>query len=244
MTVQTPENVGTVVPPATLEDSINSSKIARALVTPRETQFSFRKFKEDIKGADGKPVLDTAGKAVQKEVKRPSFKLLLPIPTADALLAALQDPKQQLFLIDLVSDAVKGAAKEQVDDESKPVNSQKELDVSKLTIEYLASQPASERRGSGIAEEVWKAWSADYCAVMPEIAGRPAENIAKGAAILVKKFAPIKTNKPVLQRMMEYLSMYMDKAPNASEYMEVLEYLLTKGENLINAEEQDLLETL
>jgi hypothetical protein len=71
---------------------------------------------------------------------------------------------------------------EQVDRDDSPVSRQAELDPSKLTLDYLASLPPSERRGGGIAKEVWDEFKEDYVATIVQHGQRTADKAAADKA--------------------------------------------------------------
>lgn len=194
-------------------------------ITLSEVNFSFRKDK-------------TTGN------KRASFKLKLPVPTFAGLVEALQDEKQQQYVIGLISDDIYKAARVQVDDESKPVSSQSELDLSKISLKHLAYLPPAERRGGGIAKEVWEAFEKDYVAVMPGLTGKDVERVTNAATILGKKFQPVKTQKKIITFLKEQLALWFSNSENAEEFQEVYDFLDNKATELLATDEAKLLEAL
>jgi len=109
-------------------------------------------------------------------------------------------------------------AKLQVGHETSPVNKQEDLDISKLTIDAIANLPPSERKGAGIAKEVWKQFAEDYIAIMPSLQGKSVENVTNAAKIFVARMQPCKTNKPVLSRLKDYLNLYFNKDLDSGRY--------------------------
>ncbi len=134
--------------------------LSAKLITPKEYKITFRGTSEK-KAKE----LQAAGKPVP--VKRPEFKISLPIINVDGLITALDNQKQREYILSVLEDSVYKEARYQVDDETSPINSQSELDVSKLTLEYLANRPPSERLSGGISKETWEAFTEDYINVMP-----------------------------------------------------------------------------
>lgn len=176
--------------------------------------------------------------------KRPTIELTLKCPTKHGVEVMLEDEKQTEYLLDVLEGEVYKQAREQVGDEVKPVNSQEELDESKLTMEYIANLPKAERRGGGIAKEVWAAFAADYISVMPALTGKNAEQIGNAAKLLTAKFQPIKTNKKVISFLKEQLGMWFTNTSNAEDFAEVYEFLDKKAETLLQADEAALLANL
>lgn len=176
--------------------------------------------------------------------KRPTINLTLPYITLDGLIDALNDETQQAFILDVLNAEVYKAARMQVGDESKPVNKQEELDLSKLTLEALANMPKAERTGGGISKEIWEAFAKDYVEIMPGITGKPLDNVVNASKLLLAKFQPVKTNKPVIAFLREQLATWFSKSPNAEDFQECYEFLDNKADTLLKADEAALLQNL
>jgi hypothetical protein len=207
--------------------------IPQPLTVMKETKFFFKTAE----------VKDEALGEVTK-VKRPTVTLELPVPTLSGVVTALHDEKQRDYILGLIADAVADAARTQVNDDVKPVNKQEELDVSKLTLEYLANEPKSERTGRGIAKEVWEAFSKDYISIMPALINRSAEQVGNAALLFVKKLQPCKTNKVVLSKLKEYLDTWFQASQSAEEFAGIYEFLSAKVDTFLNAKDEDLLNNL
>lgn len=208
------------------------SRLQREHLKMEDELFSFRKKKDEVTG---------------EEVKRDSFKLKLPIPTIDGIVEALGNPeygaKVAELIVSLVRDEVKTQARGQVDDETKPVSTQEELDLSKLTLEYIAALPPKERGGQKIPEEAWTAFRQDYLAIMPGVMGKDASVVENGLKLFEKKFNPCKTDKKVLGRLKEFLNLYVTHT-KSEDVVPVVEYLTERVDTLLSAEAPNLLETL
>lgn len=167
-------------------------------------------------------------------IKRNKVVLTVPVPTSTGLLEALEDQKIQDYILDLVANAVGEAVREQVNADVKPVNADGELDLSKLTLEFLANQPKSDRRGNGIAKEVWEAFGQDYANVMAGIlTTKTPEQIAAAAKLLMAKFAPIKFRKALIETLQSYLAMWFEATKQQEEFADVFEFLGNKAEELL-----------
>lgn len=176
--------------------------------------------------------------------KRPSFELVLPMPTVDGVVAMLSDEKQTALLLDLLADEVKRQARLQVGDEQNPVNEQSALDLAKLTMKYMSEMPKSERRGGGISKEVWEAFAADYIAIMPAITGKNADAVGNAAKLLLAKFQPVKTNKKVIAFLKTQLGLYFTNTASPEDYAECFKFLDEKADALLAADEASLLANL
>lgn len=202
----------------------NLINIARPLAKMQEFNFAFRK--------------DDLGE------KRPSIRLNLPVPTADGIAAALSDEKQMQFILDVVAAEIQKAARTQVADETKPVNSQEELDLNKLTLDFIANMPKAERTGGGISKETWEAFGKDYMAIMPGILGKEEEKVQNAVTLYIKKFQPVKTNKAVLKQLKGYLALWASSTQALEEFGDCFEFLDNKIDSLLTADETALLANL
>lgn len=177
-------------------------------------------------------------------VKRPSVELQIPVPTVEAIPEMLKDEKQTAFLLSLLEAAVYQQGRDQVGDETAPVNTQSELNLDKMTLDFIANIPPSERRGGGISKETWEEFAADYIAVMPGITGKNAEQLGNAAKLFVSRLQPVKTNKKVLQFLQEQLDLWYSSTPNAEDFSEVYEFLSEKVKTFLTADEAALLANL
>lgn len=176
--------------------------------------------------------------------KRPAVALNIPTLTFDGVIAALKDAKQRELVLDLVNEAIYDQVREQLNDESNPVNSQAQLDLSKLTFDFIANMPKAERRGGGISKEIWEKFGQDYAAVMLPLTGRTQDQINTAVKLLLAKFQPVKTNKPLISKLKEYIDMWFSKTTNAEEFAECYEFLGKKAESLLAADEKELLNNI
>lgn len=177
-------------------------------------------------------------------VKRDTVALHLPYLTIDGLIEALSDEKQQRFILDTINATIYDAGRWQVGDEAKPVNKQEELDLSKLTLKYLAEMEPAERRGGGIAKEVWEAFGLDYATVMQPLTGKSEEHIQNAVALLLKKFQPVKSNKKVIEFLKGQLALWFTNTKNQEEFQECYQFLDGKANTFMSADEAALLANL
>lgn len=198
-------------------------------LTSRDYKFTFRKTKDEVTGED---------------IKKPTLSLVLPVPTFAGLVDSLGDQKIVDYVLDVIADQVKAAARVQIDDESTPVGDQEHLDLSKLTLEFLANQPKAERTGGGISKELWEGFGKDYMEVMPAVTGRSAEIVNNGLQLFLKRYSTVRQSKDVLKKLQGLLATYSTSTKNLEEYADVVEYLEKRAETLLKADETALLDSL
>lgn len=177
-------------------------------------------------------------------VKRATVELALPVPTEEGIQLMLKDEKQKSFLLEVLADVVKDYARLQVGDENNPVNKQEELDISKLTMEFIANIPPAERRGGGISKETWAEFFKDYLEVMPSVTGKKKEQVENAAKLFVARLQPVKTQKKILSFLKDQLALWFTNTQAADEYSEVYEFLSGKIEDLLKRDEAELLANL
>ena len=199
-------------------------EIARPLYVLTECKYNFRK--------------DKLGN------KRPSVNLKLPFITVDGLVESLSDEKIVNFVLEVVNDSIYQAAKSQISDEEKPVNTQEELDINSLSLQFLANMPPAERRGGGIPKETWEAWGEDYMEIMPTATGKKREHVQNGLTFMLKKFQPVKTDKLVLAKLKELLDIYITSTERLDEFEVCVKFLAEKVDSLLASDSSKLLENL
>lgn len=205
-------------------------------VRNQDVEFRFRK----VAAKDGKPAVEP----------RPAFKMTLPMPTMEAVLTELTHPdearkvKAQNYLLDLISEQVINAAKEQVNDETNPVNSQDDLDLSLLSLTAIINQPPSARKGAAIAKEVWEQFEADYKLIMPGVLGKSEKTISNQLKYIMGKFNGCRTQKQIIALLAGYLGQYAEATKIKDDVREVLEYLLGRAKTLLEVTEEKLIEAL
>jgi hypothetical protein len=239
--VQNGEVAGTAPTPV---DILTSSKV-EILVPLLESKFiTSKEYKITFRGVSEKKQKELAAAGKPVPVKRPEFKIALPIITLEGLQSALADTKQRDYVLSVLEAEVYKEARYQIDDNTPPVNSQSELDVSLLTLSYLANQPPSERRGGGISKETWEAFAEDFINVMPGLSGdRPVEKIQMAASIFVKRLAPVRGKKKVVQFLKDQLALWFQHTQAKEDFADCYLYLDGKCDEYLTAEE-DLLANL
>lgn len=197
-------------------------------IDARATIFNFKKSKDK----------DTGLETVRKPVT-----LVLPYPSVEGIADILRAGGKQLqLLFDAVESVINSAARDLLyeDTDLNAAN----FPVEKVSWKAISEIPKAQRRGGGIPKETWEEFAEDYIACMPSITGKTVEQVSRAAKIFLTKLATVKTTLPVIKLLVEQLTIYAEKAENAKDYEECIEFLLTKADTYMNLSEEDLLANL
>lgn len=197
-------------------------------VDVQETAFHFRK------------VTDPATKV---ETKRNSVILPLPVPSVEGIIDIIQNGGAGLTLLqEAVRDVLVETAREYIDANEDVTSTNFPYDI--LSWDKIANLPKADRRGGGISKEVWSDFAKDYIAVMPALIGKSEEVVTNATKIFLTKFAACKTNKPVLNKLKDYLAIYISNTPRGEDFAECVDWLDKKIVTLLETGEQSLLNAL
>lgn len=158
--------------------------------------------------------------------KRQSVELNVQVPSAEGLANILTEGGKPLeCLIEITADFVRQQISGWVSDNENAC--QANFDNSKFDFVYLANLPKEDRRSAAIPAEVWEEFVKDYLAVMPGRTGKSVEAVGTAADIFAKKLLQVKTNKPVLEKLKQQLSIYSE-SESAEQFEEVLAFLVKR----------------
>ena len=170
---------------------------------------------------------------------RQAVQLPIPYPSVEGIVAILEAGGLQLELLqEAIEKVINDASRDLLYDDV--TLSAASFPMDKVTWDAISKQPKAQRRGGGIAKEVWEAFAEDYVSIMPTITGKTVEQIANAAKILMGKLSQVKTNEPVLKLLVGQLAIYADSSPNVQEYQECVEFLLTKADTFLNVTDEQL----
>ena len=196
----------------------------RVLVT---FQLKFRKKKE-------KQMVD--GKETEVVTQRAGFEVSLAKHTQETLLEIFAGDNNLVkdYIVSLVNDELYLALKGQADDKPE-AKSFGDLDSSVLTIEQLAKDAAAGG-GSKPEKEDFEKFCAHYVKVMPAVAGISTD-AAKNAAseFMNGRFTKTAYHENILKSFVGRLNTYSEKAPDAGDHEDVVQWLLKKIEKLVAA---------
>ena len=175
--------------------------------------------------------------------KRETIELKLPVPSVEGIVAILEAGGKGLdLLLSVVGDAVASQARSIINDDVNVTAAN--FPTKECVWEFIANMPEAEKRGRGIAKEVWEEFAADYLAIMPGITGKTEEQVSLAAKLFLNKFQSVKTNKPVLKKLQEQLAVYTNGSPNAENYIDCVKFLDEKAETLLQQDEAAMLANL
>lgn len=221
-----------IVDPATI---INGEQYAEnPIVISKEYKFSFREITTKVSEE-----VDGEIKEIENKSRRAPVTLLLPLPTIEGLKIALADPKQVDFILSLLAEEVKAAARDQVDEDATFTH-QSQLDISKLTIKALSEVTPASRRGGGIPKESWEEFTKDYNAIMPGVTGKSETNVANASKMFAARLQPAKGNKAVLKVLEAQLTLWGASTKKLEELMAVYEFLEAKLADFLKMDDADL----
>ena len=193
-----------------------------------DTNFHFRKVKDP---------------ETKIETKRATVQIPVPAPSVEGVIAIIEAGGKGLdLLLEAVRDKVLEQAREYIN-ETETVTADN-FPYANLSWEAIANLPKAERRGGGIAKELWDDFAKDYIEIMPALTGKPKESVELAAKVFVSKFANAKTNKPVLKLLEQQLSIYTNATTQGEQLVPVLEWLSNKLDTLIKTDETNLLNSL
>jgi hypothetical protein len=167
--------------------------------------------------------------------KRANVELKIGVPSVEGIVKILETGGKELELLqDAMYDVIRAQAYEKVA-ENESLN-QDNFPFTEITWQTIANMPKEDRRSSTIAPEVWEAFSKDYISVMPGLTGKSVDAVTNATIVYLKKFALVKTDKKILNKLKEQLSLYTE-TPNAEQFGEVLELLVRKCDTYLAADD-------
>lgn len=182
---------------------------------------------------------DDAGVVTETESKRPTVNIKLPFPTVDGLIEIISTGGAALELLqEAVANVITTQARELVS-ESEDIT-EANFPFDKVDWNYIANLPKAERKGGGIAKEVWAAFGEDFTAYLLA-AGKEEDKAKRAASLLLDKFTKVKYQKPVIHTLLSAVVDYAAHATNASEFTECTEFLVNKADTLLAITDEEQL---
>lgn len=166
--------------------------------------------------------------------KRPTLEFKAPVPSFQGIQSILENGGKGLELLndaiyDVVRDAVAGFVNDDLAfDPTK-------FDFSQVTWEAIANRPRAER--ATISQEQWEGFAADYISVMPGVAKKTVEQCTNATLVYLKKFTIVKSDKDTLGKLKDQLTLYISNSPNAEQFADVLEVLMSRLDTYLKADD-------
>lgn len=224
-----------------------TAQLSTKLVSMEEVSFHFRKDKD----------LEEKNPALKDKTKRQTFKMQVPLLTAQGLIAALQSGDKSSALAleaanQQIIDRARGLINDKVENDTFDADKKawnvtlqaSDFSLDELSFLKIAMLPKSER-GAGIPKEVWAGFVSDYIETMqkpeaielfPDHKKREPEVLQKHGVILGGKFNQVRSRKDVIGQMLGFLDIWVQVTANADEFMPCYEHLVAKGKVLMEGE--------
>lgn len=202
------------------------------LIDSKPFSFNFRKTKDPETGV---------------ETKRETVEVNLPVPSVEGIVKMLENGGKELEqLQSAVESTMVEFVRSLLNDDATLTSANFPID--KVTWEAIANQPETERKGRGIAKEVWDGFFESYLESMPAIIGKPVDTVKKQVSHLTNKFQILKTHErknELLPKFIEMLTLYVNACPDAEQYSAPIEFLIKRAEDFMNIDKSaDLAENL
>lgn len=211
--------------------AVTETSQAPAIVVPAGFVAASQKFNfktRKIVGEDGKEIGRTK--------KHDPIVVTFPAPSTDTLIGYLSVPDSAVakLLTDAANGIIIDAIRSQFDDliESFGEDDSKSLSINdinfdKLSLDYIASIPPSQRGGSALTEEDFNAFFADYLITMVAATGKDEKRI-KNQIELFKRPTKVKNAKDVLAVLVDQLDVYLANSNALEDTGEVATRLRAK----------------
>lgn len=184
---------------------------------------------------------------------RQAFKIDAKVPSVEGIMEILGKGGNGLkMLLDVCADTLRGAVAADVSENEKfdqavydssviklKQEDGTEIEVHRYSWEGIANLPKEDRRS--IPAEAWEAFSKAYLEIMPAVANKTQEQVGNAIQVYVKKFAQVKTNKPVLSQLKQQLALFIENCKNADDFVEILELLDRKADEYLKSDDVEKL---
>lgn len=171
--------------------------------------------------------------------QRPTVELKnVPVPNENYVVTILEKGGKELkLLLEVMAGTVRSAAAAIVSDDEKITA--ENFPMEKVSWEAIANQERAER--ATISQETWEAFAKEYLEIMPALTGKTPDQLGNAIQVYLKKFAIVKTNKPVLSKLRDQLTIFVENTKNGEDFADILELLQGKLELYLNSNDVELL---
>lgn len=171
--------------------------------------------------------------------QRPTVELKnVPVPNENYVVTILEKGGKELkLLLEMMAGTVRNTAATIVSDDEKITA--ENFPMEKVSWEAIANQERAER--ATISQETWEAFAKEYLEIMPALTGKTPDQLGNAIQVYLKKFAIVKTNKPVLSKLRDQLTIFVENTKNGEDFADILELLQGKLELYLNSNDVELL---
>ena len=171
--------------------------------------------------------------------QRPTVELKnVPVPNENYVITILgKGGKELKLLLEVMAGTVRSAAAAIVSDDEKITA--ENFPMEKVSWEAIANQERAER--ATISQETWESFAKEYLEIMPALTGKTPDQLGNAIQVYLKKFAIVKTNKPVLSKLRDQLTIFVENTKNGEDFADILELLQGKLELYLNSNDVELL---
>lgn len=194
--------------------------------TVKEKKFGFRTIEDKETGT---------------KTKRATVELKVAVLNVNGIIDVLQRGGKEL-------DLLLSAVEEQYDSFIKDMLGSNEaltsenFPLDQVSWAAIANQPESERKGRGIAKEIWEDFVKSYISIMPSLTGMAAKHIEKQAAMFAQKLNPLvnhEQKEKILPQLKNQLTIYLNGAgADAESYAACVMFLMDKCDKILNADKE------
>jgi len=172
--------------------------------------------------------------------QRPTVELKnVPVPNENYVITILEKGGKELaLLLDVMQNTIRSAAASIISDDDKITGSDN-FPMAKISWEAVANQERAER--ASISSETWEAFAKEYLEIMPALTNKDPEQLGNAIAVYMKKFSIVKTNKKVLEKLKEQLTIFVENTKNGEDFADIIELLQGKLELYLNSNDVELL---
>jgi hypothetical protein len=217
----------------------------------KEMKYFFKT--EKIKDADGKVIGDGR--------KHPDVVAVLPVPTVEDVINFVShlnetgaDGKKTAaakvadLILEALQDVVFQAGRSQINDflEKNPEGTftATNFDLSKLSLEYIASLERGQRGAWAPSDEDLKLFNEDYTNVFVHQVNYDPKKVKVHCDQFDRAFSKIKSDKVALGKMQDFLTIWASKTSNMDTLLQTYEYLVGKIHKFLKAEEKNFADAL
>lgn len=203
------------------------------------------------------PILkDDDGKEIGKGTKHPDVKVVVPMASIEDVINYLAAPdgtkeaKVRDYIMELLSDGVFAAGRRQINEffEANPEKqfATTDMDLSKLTLQSIAEMPKGQRGSWTPDDDDFKSFNESYTNVLVHKTQYDPKKTKTHTDHWKQGMSKVKTNKPVVAKLKDFLTLYAANAEEADleENKQTYDWLVARAKKYLEAVEKNHLDAL